>query len=132
MIVAQMKIRIEIMKNIANWFEIPVTDMTRAKLFYQNVMQTSFNDEEMDGFLMAIFDAEEGAVSGMLVLGEDYQPSQTGAVIYLNGGDDLSAPLERAVEQGGKIIIPKTFIKCGYYAQFMDSEGNRIGLYSAA
>jgi len=132
MIVAQMKIRIEIMKNIANWFEIPVTDMTRAKLFYKNVMQTSFNDNEMDGYLMAIFDAEEGAVSGMLVLGEDYQPSQTGAVIYLNGGDDLSASLERAVEQGGKINIPKTFIKCGYYAQFMDSEGNRIGLYSAA
>ncbi|NOR69083.1 MAG: VOC family protein [Methylomarinum sp.] len=121
------------MKNVANWFEIPVIDMARAKSFYQNVMKTSFNDDEMDGFLMAIFDAEEGAVSGMLVFGEHYQPSQTGAVIYLNGGDDLSVPLERVVEQGGKVIIPKTSIKdgdCGYFAQFMDSEGNRIGLYS--
>jgi predicted enzyme related to lactoylglutathione lyase len=122
------------MKNVANWFEIPVTDMARAKAFYQNVMETSFKDDEMGGFQMAIFDAEEGAVSGMLVLGENYQPSQTGAVIYLNGGDDLSLPLERAVAQGGKVMVPKTAIndgECGYYAQFMDSEGNRIGLYSA-
>ena len=123
------------MKNVANWFEIPVTDMARAKTFYQNVMQTSFQDDAMDGFQMAIFDAEESAVSGMLVLGEQYEPSLTGAVIYLNGGDDLSAPLARAVEQGGSIIIPKTAIKegeCGYFAQFLDSEGNRVGLYSAA
>ncbi len=123
------------MKNVANWFEIPVTDMARAKSFYQNVMQTSFQDNEMDGFLMAIFDAEEGSVSGMLVLGEQYMPSQTGAVIYLNGGDDLSAPLARAEEHGGKVIIAKTAIKegeCGYFAQFLDSEGNRVGLYSAA
>lgn len=119
------------MNNVANWFEIPVTDMARAKSFYQKVMQTSFKDDEMDGFQMAIFDAEEGAVSGMLVLGEHYQPSQTGAVIYLNGGKDLSFPLARALEQGGKTLVPKTAIECGYFAQFLDSEGNRIGLYSA-
>ena len=123
------------MKNVANWFEIPVTDMARAKTFYQNVMQTSFEDDAMDGFQMAVFDAEEGAVGGMLVLSEHYKPTQTGAVIYLNGGDDLSAPLARAEKQGGSVMVPKTSIKdgeCGYFAQFLDSEGNRIGLYSAA
>lgn len=123
------------MKNVANWFEIPVIELSRAKIFYQNVMKTSFKEDEMEGFQMAIFDAEEGAVSGMLVLGEGYLPSLTGAVIYLNGGDDLSFYLDRVIEFGGKVMVPKTAInegECGYFAQFIDSEGNRIGLYSAA
>ncbi|MCX7088383.1 MAG: VOC family protein [Methylococcales bacterium] len=123
------------MNHVATWFDIPVTDMQRAKNFYQNVMETSFKDDEMNGYKIAIFAAEEGAVSGMLTLGEHYEPSQTGAVIYLNGGNDLNYRLERVVVQGGAVIHPKTAInegECGYFALFLDSEGNRIGLYSAA
>jgi predicted enzyme related to lactoylglutathione lyase len=121
------------MKNIITWFEIPVTDMERAKTFYTAVMETGFKDDEMNGFKMAIFDHEEPAVSGMLIQAEGYEPSKTGAVIYLNGGDDLSEPLERAVKNGAAVLVPKTAIndgECGHFAQFIDSEGNRIGLYS--
>lgn len=116
--------------NVVTWFEIPVKDMDRAKKFYTDVMQTSFKDDEMDGFQMSIFEAEEQAVSGMLVKAEGYEPSKTGAVIYLNGGDDLTAPLDRAIANGGEVLWPKTAIECGYFAQFLDSEGNRVGLYS--
>lgn len=119
--------------NLATWFELPVDDMSRAKTFYQNVLQAEFKDEAMSGFQMAIFSAEPGAVSGMLVRGEGYQPSQTGAVVYFNGGDDLNAPLERAVQYGGSVVVTKTPIhdgECGYFALFLDSEGNRVGLYS--
>jgi predicted enzyme related to lactoylglutathione lyase len=121
------------MKNIVTWFEIPVTDMQRAKDFYSKVMQIGFKDDDMDGFKMAIFDHEDTAVSGMLVQAEGYEPSKTGAVIYLNGGEDLSVPLERAVQNGAEILVPKTAIndgECGYFAQFSDSEGNQVGLYS--
>ncbi|AEG00515.1 VOC family protein [Methylomonas methanica] len=121
--------------NIATWFELPVSDMPRAKTFYQKVLQAEFKDEEMSGMQMAIFSAEPGAVSGMLVLGETYQPSQTGAVVYFNGGEDLAAPLERALQHGGSVVVPKTPIhdgECGYFALILDSEGNRVGLYSQA
>jgi len=121
------------MNNVATWFEIPVTDMQRAKNFYQNLLATTFKEETMNGYQLAIFDGEEGAVSGMLVLGEQYQPSQTGAVVYFNGGEDLSLPLDRAVQLGSKVIVAKTPIHdgdCGYFALISDSEGNRIGLYS--
>lgn len=123
------------MSNVATWFEIPVKDMARAKAFYQSVLQTTFKDEEMSGYQIAIFAHDLPSVSGMLIAGEHYEPSQTGAVIYLNGGDDLTPPLQRVVEQGGSVIMPKTPIhegECGYFAQFLDSEGNRIGLYSPA
>ncbi len=37
------------MKNLINWFEIPVTDMARAIAFYEQVMQISLRRETMDG-----------------------------------------------------------------------------------
>lgn len=121
--------------NVATWFELPVTDMQRAKNFYRNVLQADFKDEEMHNMQLAIFNAEPGSVSGMLVSSEQYQPSQTGAVVYFNGGEDLSDPLERALQLGGSLVVPKTPIhdgECGYFALFLDSEGNRVGLYSPA
>jgi predicted enzyme related to lactoylglutathione lyase len=123
------------MNNVATWFEIPVTDLQRAKVFYQNVLQSTFKDEAMGDFQLAIFEAEQGAVSGMLVKGEHYQPSQTGAVVYFNGGEDLSGSLDRVIQHGGSVLMPKTPIHdgdCGYFAMFLDSEGNRVGLYSAS
>ena len=119
--------------NVVTWFEIPVEDMERAKAFYTEVMQTSFKDDEMEGMKMSIFEADQQAAGGMLIKAEGYEPSRTGAVIYLNGGDDLSAPLARAVTSGGEVLWPKTAIQdgeFGYFAQFLDSEGNRVGLYS--
>ncbi|PPD48835.1 MAG: glyoxalase [Methylobacter sp.] len=119
--------------NVASWFEIPVTDMQRAKNFYQNLLATTFKDETMEAYQLAIFAADEGAVSGMLVLGEQYQPSQTGAVVYFNAGEDLNVPLDRVAPNGGGILLPKTPIHdgdCGYFALILDSEGNRVGLYS--
>ena len=123
------------MNHITTWFEIPVTNMQRAKSFYQEVLKTSFTDNEMDGYQMALFEHEETAVSGMLVLGQDYEPRKTGTVVYFNGGENLDDPLSRVTKLGGSIIIPKTAIEegcSGYFSQFLDSEGNRVGLYSPA
>lgn len=43
------------MKNLINWFEIPVTDMARAIAFYEQVMQISLRRETMDGVDLAVF-----------------------------------------------------------------------------
>ena len=62
---------------------------------------------------------------------EGSNPSTSGVTIYLNGGEDLSAPLARAEKAGANIIIPKTNIgENGFMAQFIDTEGNRIALHS--
>ncbi|MDD5274013.1 MAG: VOC family protein [Methylovulum sp.] len=119
--------------HVATWFEIPVTDMQRAKNFYQNMLATTFRDVAFEAYQHAIFASDEGAVSGMLVQGEYYQPSRTGAVVYFNGGEDLNVPLEKALQNGGAVILAKTAIPdgdCGYFALILDSEGNRVGLYS--
>lgn len=123
------------MDHIMTWCEIPVTDMQRAKAFYSEVLDVSFTDDEMEGFEMAFFSTDPEQVSGALVKGENYAPSKTATTVYLNAGEDLRPALQRVESQGGEILWPRTAIKDGeegYFAQFVDSEGNRVGLYSRA
>ncbi|MEZ9232921.1 hypothetical protein AB4259_17745 [Vibrio amylolyticus] len=71
-------------------------------------------------------------VTGVIVKGEDFRPSADGVTIYLNGGDNLQVILDRVVKNNGRTIIPKTphADEVGYFAIFLDSEGNKIGLHS--
>lgn len=119
------------MADTLNWFEIPVTDMKRATTFYGAIFDTTLKaDRAMPGYHMAMF-PDQGGVNGALLQGEGYVPSQTGALIYLNGGEDLSVPLGKVEAAGGKILQPKTSIgENGFMAYFLDSEGNRVALHS--
>lgn len=64
--------------------------------------------------------------------GSGYVPSDSGSLIYLNGGDDLSLVLDKVEPAGGRIIMPKTLIseESGYFAVFIDSQGNKLALHS--
>lgn len=123
------------MNNVANWFILPVTDMQRAKQFYTSVLNTQLQDEGDDTYQMSVFEHELGGVSGMLLKADDYEPARTGSVVYFNAGDQsqMTEILERVAQAGTEIITPKSAIddgKRGHCAQFLDSEGNRVGLYS--
>ncbi len=123
------------MANVISWFEIPAKNFERACSFYGAVLNGTV--QEMDspdgapvrmGFLPG---TEPGVVGGAVVTGEGYEPNAQGAVVYLNGGDDLNVPLGRVEAAGGNVIVPKTSIgENGFFAQFMDTEGNRIAFHS--
>ncbi len=119
------------MANALNWFEIPATDYERAVKFYNAVLATELQPWDMpDGSKMAMFPAEDG-VSGAVIEAEGYTPSTEGSVIYLNAGPDLSDALGRVEAAGGKVLVPKTDIgENGFFAFFLDSEGNKVGLHS--
>jgi hypothetical protein len=121
--------------NALNWFEISVSDMARAKKFYESVFGVSMQEQEMMGMKMAFFPAENmnGKVSGGLVQGPMHKPSMDGAKIYFNGNPDLSNALNRVEAAGGKIMMPKTQIspEIGYMAFFTDTEGNAVALHSS-
>ncbi len=53
-------------------------------------------------------------------------------MIYINAGRDLEPALQRIEPAGGKVLVSKTQVGpgMGYYAVFVDSEGNRVGLAS--
>ena len=120
--------------NIINWFEISVSDIVRAKKFYEAVFSIQFQEAEMMGMQMAFFPSENmnGKVSGALVQSPQHKPSTDGAVLYLNGNPDLATALGNVESAGGKVVMPKTKISDdnGYMAFFIDSEGNKVGLHS--
>lgn len=120
--------------NAINWFEIPVTDLQRAKHFYQVIFSIHMEDMNMENLHMAAFPYEDGSgkASGALAMSDFHKPSADGVVIYLNGNPDLSTVLDKVGQEGGKVVMPKTQIspEIGYMAFFIDTEGNKIGLHS--
>ena len=120
------------MANAINWFEIPVNDIDRASKFYGEVLAGELNKMDMMGTQMAFLPMEGEGVGGALCQSEMHKPSAEGAVVYLNGGEDLSAPLSRVESAGGKVVMPKTKIsdEVGYMAFFFDTEGNKVAFHS--
>lgn len=120
------------MSNALSWFEIPVTDLARAKEFYGRVLQSELREETMAGMSMAILPYQNGGVGGALIQGEPHAPSAQGTVVYLNAGNDLAGALHRVEAAGGKVVMGATHLsdQIGSIAMFLDSEGNRVALHS--
>ncbi|KJY78890.1 glyoxalase [Vibrio nigripulchritudo] len=120
------------MNSYISIFEIPATDISRAINFYQAILGINIEQMEMPGMEMGLFPYEDQAVIGVVLKEEGFQPSSGGVTVYLNGGDNLQVVLDKVEKNGGKIVIPKTAHadESGFFAIFLDSEGNRMGLHS--
>lgn len=122
----------ETMKNLISIVEIPVADFPRAVTFYKGILAVTIQEMEMDGVTMGVIPNAEGTVNVVLAKGGDYKPTADGAVLYLNAGKDLQTMLDKVKQHGGQILVPKTMIspEMGYFALFIDTEGNKLGLHS--
>ena len=121
------------MVHAISWFEIPVKDFNRAKTFYETILDTTMQPMEAMGMKSAFFpaDLEKGDIGGCIIEGQGYEPANKGSLIYLNGGEDLSVPLSKVKQSGGKVVLPKTAIgPNGFMAHFEDTEGNKVGFHS--
>jgi predicted enzyme related to lactoylglutathione lyase len=121
--------------NSLNWFEIPATDLKRAKKFYQAVFGLKkMEDMDLGNAVMAFFPwtAGNGKATGALVKSKQHKPSKTsGPLIYLNADPDLKKALAKVEKAGGKVLMPKTQVgEFGFMALFIDSEGNRMAMHS--
>ena len=120
------------MSHPIHWFEIFVRDIDRAARFYETVLgiqlkRTTEGDRPMAMFASAV---EEG-VGGALVQQKGREPSETGALVYLDANGKLDASLERVSKAGGEVVMPKTDIgPPGFIALLRDSEGNVVGLHA--
>ncbi|WKZ65519.1 MAG: VOC family protein [Flavobacteriales bacterium] len=121
------------LKDFISWFEIPVYDIHRAARFYGTIysmeMEVAVNGE----FAMAYFPVDKG-IGGALIYGPGCVPSDTGTLVYLNAGNDLDGILGRVDLAGGRVIMPKSLVSeaAGWFALFIDSEGNRVALHQGA
>jgi predicted enzyme related to lactoylglutathione lyase len=120
-----------VFKNFVSWFEIPAYNHFRSVAFYNYIYGIQMTSVELNGFAMGFFPAENG-IGGAIVSGPGCVPSEIGPLMYLNGGEDLNNVLSKVNEAGGRVVMEKTFLSesAGYFAMFIDSEGNRLALHS--
>ena len=118
-------------KNYVSWFEIPAIDFQRAVYFYNQIFSFEMIQNITDINSIAFFPATSG-IGGAVIAGPNSIPSDKGPLIYLNGGKDLSTVLGKVEEAGGRVVMPKTLISedAGYFAIFIDSQGNKLALHS--
>jgi predicted enzyme related to lactoylglutathione lyase len=126
-------------RNPICWFEIYVSDMTRARAFYETVfnieMQSMPNPDGMDGgFEMLMFpsDMENAApgCGGTLCRMDGFTPGSGGTLIYFSC-DDCGVEASRVAAAGGQVFKEKCSIApYGFMAIVIDTEGNMIGLHS--
>jgi uncharacterized protein len=118
--------------NPVGWFDIHVSNMDRAKKFYETVFNIKLVDLPIEWGKQSLFpfDHESPNISGALVEKTDMTPGGNNTVVYFET-DDCIAEENRIREAGGKIVRPKMSIgEFGFVSIFIDTEGNTIGLHS--
>ncbi|MGB5667600.1 MAG: VOC family protein [Maribacter sp.] len=118
-------------KDYVSWFEIPAIDFQQAVNFYNHIFGITMEQNITEVSAMAFFPVTTG-IGGSVIAGQGYEPSDCGPLIYLNAGKDLNNVLNKVEEAGGRVVMAKTLIseEMGYFAIFIDSQGNKLALYS--
>ncbi|TDD97308.1 VOC family protein [Flavobacterium cellulosilyticum] len=125
------KKNLEAILNHVSWFEIPANDFNQAVRFYNHIFGIEMEQNSTEENSMAFFPSTSG-IGGAIIAGPNSVPSDKGLLVYLNGGNDLSNVLNKVEEVGGRIVMQKTLInsEAGYFAIFIDSQGNKLALHS--
>jgi uncharacterized protein len=129
--------KIDASTNVITWFEIPVSDIDRAKTFYETILDIEMITRK-DGDDEAVFfpfdpkvvQATSGRVTGVLSKAARNNPSANGTMVYLNASPSIQTVLDKVEQAGGKIWTPKIQIPAGWIAVILDTEGNKVGLHA--
>lgn len=117
------------------YFEIPTTDIQRAKTFYEYVFDCSLVENRVnDDLIMYLFTDNNLPTGSLIHSPKFYTPSKKGVLLYINADPDLQVVLSKVEQKGGRVDIEKREISkdYGYMGVFQDTEGNRIALHSKA
>ena len=118
--------------NPVGWFEIYVQDTSRAKLFYETVLQTKLERLPSQDIEMWAFPNQGGGVGagGALVKKHGFPSGGNSTLVYFTC-DDCAVEESRVKTSGGKIQKAKMPIgDYGFVSLAMDTESNMFGLQS--
>jgi len=106
-------------------FEIPVDDGARACEFYATAFRWDFEQwGSMDYWTTSA--GEGDGIGGALVRRED---GMTGPTFYIEVSD-ISDALSAVASAGGRPVTERMPIPgVGWLAMFVDTEGNRVGIF---
>jgi uncharacterized protein len=120
--------------NAIGWFDIYVSKLDRAVVFYQTVLACKLEpigDPTGENQMMS-FPADMSAygAGGALTKSPHASPGIGGTIVYFSA-EDCAVEAARVTKAGGKVIRPKFSIgNFGWVALCMDTEGNMFGISS--
>jgi hypothetical protein len=123
---------VQMKPNPVGWFEIYVQDMSRAKAFYEAVLQTQLQRLEAGDLAMWAFpmDMASYGAPGALVQMAGVPSGGNSTMIYFQC-EDCAVEGSRVAAAGGKVVREKLSIgQYGFIVLAHDTEGNMIGLHS--
>jgi predicted enzyme related to lactoylglutathione lyase len=110
-------------------FEILVPDPEKAKSFYQNVFDWTFESSPGSNYQVIQTGA---APCGGLMKKPDGMPMRAALQVYILV-DNVDETLKKAADGGATVLVPKTEVSGrGYFAVFQDPEGIVLGLFEVA
>ena len=118
--------------NPVGWFEIYVQDTSRAKIFYETVLQTKLERLPSPDMEMWAFPNQGGGAGagGALVKMNGFPSGGNSTLVYFTC-DDCAVEESRVKTSGGKIQKAKVPIgEYGFISLVIDTEGNMCGLHS--
>lgn len=120
------------MNKIFSYVAIPADDFERAFNFYSSITDGLIEKNPAVPFPMAYFINDEGDNIGHLFSLANFKPSADGIIVYFELARDLNETIEKIENAGGTVVMPKTMIAPGkgYWALFLDTEGNKLALHS--
>lgn len=124
--------------NAVCWFEIYVNDVTRARTFYETVLNQKltrldnpdvpkdYPQSEMWAFPMGEGSGSNGAICKM----EGVEAGGNSTLVYFDS-ENCAVEEARIEKAGGKLVTPKMSIgEFGFISIAQDTEGNKIGFHS--
>jgi uncharacterized protein len=122
------------MKNVnpVGWFDIYVSNLDRAKEFYEAVFNIQLVDLPIEWGRQSLFPSDNAGlnISGALVEKADMIVGVNNTIVYFVSEDCVTEEA-RVEKAGGKIIKSKMCIgEFGFISIIIDTEGNTIGLHS--
>jgi predicted enzyme related to lactoylglutathione lyase len=113
-------------------FEIPATDLQRARAFYQEVFDWQMHDFDPNNIMVATVETNEkgepqkpGAINGGM-----YKPDTPKTPTIVINVPDIKAHIEKLTAHGGVLVDDIVTIgDMGMYCRFKDTEGNLVALW---
>ena len=124
-------------RNPVGWFEIYVTDMERAKAFYEAVLGVKLeklpqSGASLDNMWAFPMHRDGGGSAGALAKMNGAPVGAGGTIVYFTT-KDCAETAKSAAKHGGKIMKDKFSIgQYGNIALIADPDGNVIGAHSMA
>lgn len=110
------------------WFEIPVSNLDRARAFYSAVLQSEIPVVEGGPNPIAIFPSKDETLSGHLYEGKP-AGAGTGPTVHLFVADPIEEAMARVTDNGGKVVSPIVTIPAGRFVYCLDPDSNSFGLF---